>query len=87
MKIQDYFMLCEEKIPEKRTDLRRISFALRRGGVDTLEQLLAMYQQYPEEISKLRDVGTQSIVIINQVIQLLEEGEAYEFIKPIGAGE
>lgn len=73
MKVYDFFTLCEKEMPGKRTPLRRTSFALRRAGVDTMDKLWDMRTQAPEELARVRDIGTQSLGIIDEVVRLFEK--------------
>ena len=40
--VKAYFTACEQAFPAKRTQLMRLSLALRRGGVEHMEQLCAI---------------------------------------------
>ena len=65
--------------PDLHTALQRTSLALRRGGVQTTEQLQALYLVHPEKLEKLRDIGPKRMELIRQVLlfcrDLLPESE------------
>ena len=75
MEIKQFFALCEEQTSLKRTELRRASFALRRNGVETMEELCRMMESSPEQLSSLRDVGTKSLELIKEVCFMYEQLE------------
>ena len=73
MEIKKFFVLCEEQTSLKRTELRRASFALRRNGVETMEELCQMMENSPAQLSSLRDVGTKSLELIKEVCFIYEQ--------------
>lgn len=73
MEIKRFFALCEEQTSLKRTELRRASFALRRNGVETMEELCRMMENSPAQLSSLRDVGTKSLELIKEVCFIYEQ--------------
>ena len=73
MEIKQFFALCEEQTSLKRTELRRASFALRRNGVETMEELCQMMENSPAQLSSLRDVGTKSLELIKDVCFIYEQ--------------
>lgn len=73
MEIKQFFALCEEQTSLKHTELRRASFALRRNGVETMEELCRMMESSPEQLSSLRDVGTKSLELIKEVCFMYEQ--------------
>ncbi len=73
MEIKQFFALCEEQTSLKRTELRRASFALRRNGVETMEELCQMMENSPAQLSSLRDVGTKSLELIKDVCFMYEQ--------------
>ena len=58
--VKAYFTACEQAFPVKRTQLRRLSLALRRGGVEHMEQLCAMQRAGPEKLLEIRSIGEKS---------------------------
>lgn len=72
MNIYDYFIFCESKMPSMRTPLRRTSFALRRAGVSTMEMLCEIKRERPKKLADLRDIGPQSLVVVDKVVRLFE---------------
>lgn len=72
MELKEFFTLCEEQTPSKRTELRRTSFALRRNGVATMEELCQLLSHSPEKIAELRDVGAKSLALIKEVCLLYD---------------
>lgn len=75
MNVEEYFTLCERRMPENRTALRRTSFALRRSGVGTMDGLCELFSQRREELANLRDIGPQSLAVIGEVIGLFKENK------------
>lgn len=70
MNLSDFFAQCEKEMPEKSTGLRRTSFALRRAGVNTMEVLCDMQTNTPEKVENIRDIGPQSLDLIQEVVSL-----------------
>ena len=58
--VKAYFTACEQAFPAKRTQLRRLSLALRRGGVEHMEQLCAIQRAGPEKLLEIRSIGAKS---------------------------
>lgn len=75
MNVHEFFIHCEKLMPGKVTPLRRTSFALRRALVDTMEKLCEMKREQPEKLAYVRDIGVQSLVIIDEVIGFYEGKE------------
>ena len=48
--VKAYFTACEQAFPAQRTQLRRLSLALRRGGVERMEQLCAIQRAGPGKV-------------------------------------
>lgn len=65
--VKEYFIACEQQFPEHRADLRRISLALRRAGVETMPKLYQMYTQSPECLLQIRSIGEKSAGLIGDV--------------------
>lgn len=65
--VREYFTACEQQFPEHRADLRRISLALRRGGVKTMSELCQMYTRCPESLLQIRSVGEKSVGLIGEL--------------------
>lgn len=65
--IKEYFAACEPIFPQYRTQLRRLSLALCRGGVERMEELCRIYTQTPERLMKIRSIGTKSLPLIEEV--------------------
>ena len=59
--VKAYFTACEQAFPANCTQLRRLSLALRRGGVEHMEQLCAMQRAGPEKLLEIRSIGEKSI--------------------------
>lgn len=67
MQVKEYFTRCEGQLSRSPTELRRTCFALRRNGVETMEELCRLLGQEPKKLSELRDVGAKSLAIIAEV--------------------
>ena len=65
--VKAYFAACEPFFPQQRGELRRVAFALCRGGVDTMEQLCALQRAGPERLLELRSIGEKSLPLIAAV--------------------
>ena len=73
--VKDYFTVCEEYFPQRRHELRRISLALRRAGVGTMEALCALQRDGPAELLKIRSIGERSLELIAAVCARYEESK------------
>ena len=65
--IKDYFAACEQHFPEQRSELRRISLALCRGGIETMPELCQMYMHEPQRLLEIRSIGEKSIQMIGEL--------------------
>lgn len=73
MELKEFFTLCEKQKPLKCTILRRTSFALRRNGIKTMEELCHLLSHSPEKVAELRDVGVIRLTLIKEVCLLYEQ--------------
>ena len=73
--VKAYFTACEQAFPAKRTQLRRLSLALRRGGVEHMEQLCAIQRAGPEKLLEIRSIGAKSLPLIAAVCARYEENK------------
>ena len=71
--VKAYFTACEQAFPAQRTQLRRLSLALRRSGVERMEQLCALQRAGPETLLKIRSIGEKSLPLIAAVCARYEE--------------
>ena len=71
--VKGYFAACEQAFPAQRAQLRRLSLALRRGGVDTMEQLCALQRAGPKGLLAIRSIGEKSLPLIAAVCARYEE--------------
>ena len=71
--VKGYFAACEQAFPAQRAQLRRLSLALRRSGVERMEQLCAMQRAGPEGLLELRSIGEKSLPLIAAVCARYEE--------------
>ena len=71
--VKAYFTACEQALPAQRAQLRRRSLALRRSGVERLEQLCALQRAGPETLLKIRSIGEKSLPLIAAVCARYEE--------------
>ena len=65
--VKAYFTACEQAFPAQRAQLRRLSLALCRGGVERMDQLCAMQWAGPEGLLEIRSIGTKSLPLIAEV--------------------
>lgn len=73
--VKAYFTACEQAFPAKRTQLRRLSLALRWGGVERMEQLCAIQRAGPEKLLEIRSIGEKSLPLIAAVCARYEENK------------
>ena len=71
--VKGYFAACEQAFPAQRAQLRRLSLALRRSGVERMEQLCALQRAGPKGLLELRSIGTKSLPLIEAVCARYEE--------------
>ncbi len=71
--VKAYFTACEQAFPAQRAQLRRLSLALRRSGVERMEQLCALQRAGPETLLKIRSIGEKSLPLIAAVCARYEE--------------
>ena len=71
--VKAYFTACEQAFPAQRAQLRRLSLALRRSGVERMEQLCALQRAGPETLLKIRSIGEKSLPRIAAVCARYEE--------------
>jgi hypothetical protein len=64
MKIGAYFDQYEQARPECRSLLHRGSFALRRNGLETMEELCELCRSKPEQLAEVRSIGPQTLPLI-----------------------
>ncbi len=75
MVVKEYFIACEVWFPERKAELRRISLALRREGILTMEDLCARQRASPEQMTKIRDIGEKSAQLIAELCKQYEDNE------------
>ena len=81
--VKAYFIACEQAFPAQRTQLRRLSLALRRGGVEHMEQLCAIQRAGPEKLLEIRSIGAKSLPLIAVVCARYEENKTpFQIIHP-----
>ena len=71
--VKAYFTACETIFPTQRIQLRRLSLALCRGGVERMDQLCAIQRAGPEHLLEIRSIGEGSLPLIAAVCTLYEE--------------
>ena len=71
--VKGYFAACEQAFPAQCAQLRRLSLALRRSGVERMEQLCAMQRAGPEGLLEIRSIGAKSLPLIEAVCARYEE--------------
>lgn len=74
--IQAYFVICEQIFPQWRPQLRRVSLALRRARVTTMDQLCHLNRQGPQALLTIRSIGEQRLELIEAVCRQYELGRA-----------
>ena len=62
--VKEYFISYEQKYPEQRSELRRISLALRRNGIETMPELYQMYRYNQKQLLQIRSIGEKSVQLI-----------------------
>lgn len=65
--VKDFFMRCEDRFPEQRTQLRQVSLALRRERISTMEQLCRLFREDPEALAGIRSIGRKRLELIELV--------------------
>lgn len=75
--VKAYFTACEQAFPSQRAQLRRLSLALRRGGVEHMEQLCALKQAGPERLLEIRSIGVKSLPLLAAVCARYEENKTF----------
>ena len=75
MVVKDYFIACEERLPERKAELRRISLALRREGILTLEDLCARQRASSAQMTQIRNIGEKSARLIAELCKQYEDNE------------
>ncbi len=65
--VKDYFKACEKRFPKFQSELRRISLALRREQIVTMEQLCDLQKSNPEDLLAVRSIGEKSSALIEIV--------------------
>lgn len=78
MNVYEYFTHCEKLMPEKIVSLRRASSALCKERVNTMEKLCEMKQEHPKKLADLRNIGSHSLAIIDEVIGFYKGQEIEE---------
>ena len=71
--VKGYFAACEQAFPAQCAQLRRLSLALRRSGVERMEQLCALQRAGPEGLLEIRSIGAKSLPLIEAVCARYEE--------------
>lgn len=74
--IRKYFAACEPIFPQHRTQLRRLSLALCRGGMEQMDELCQIYAQTPERLMMIRSIGTKSLLLIEEVCRQYQKNNA-----------
>ena len=74
--VKAYFTACEQAFPAPRTPRRRLSLALRRSGVERMEQRCAIQRAGPEKLLEIRSIGAKSLPLV------AAGGARYEENKP-----
>lgn len=65
--VKNYFSVCEVRFPGRRAELRRISLALRREGIGTMEELCLLRQEGGGKLLSVRAIGEKSLALIEQI--------------------
>lgn len=73
MEIKEYFKMCENNLPGKSTLLRRSCLALRRNGLETMEELCRLRLRSPELLDNLRGIGPKTASLIFQICDRYRE--------------
>lgn len=70
--VKEYFIRCETIFPQWRSGLRRVSLALRRERITTMEQLCRLNQMGPQALLAIRSIGEQRLSLIEAVCRQYE---------------
>lgn len=70
--VKEYFISYEQKYPEQRSELRRISLALRRNGIETMPELYQMYRYNRKQLLQIRSIGEKSVQLIGKLCSVYE---------------
>lgn len=73
--VKGYFAACEQAFPAQRAQLRRLSLALRRSGVERMEQLCALQRAGPAGLLSIRSIGAKSLPLIAAICARYEENQ------------
>lgn len=73
MRLKNYFSQAEKDFPESVSSLRRISLALLREKIETMEELCERLRINPTEIEKIRNIGGQSMSLIEKLCDQFEQ--------------
>ncbi len=75
MTIKDYFSSFEGSFSSSKSELQRISVALRRENIVLMEDLCKIYRESPGEIAAIRNIGEKSMGIVTQLCIEFKEKE------------
>ena len=70
--VKEYFIAYEQQFPEQRSELRRISLALRRNGIETMPELYQMYRDNRKQLLQIRSIGEKSVRLIGKLCSVYE---------------
>ncbi len=84
--VKEAFACYESYMPSEGAETRRVSFALRRNGIDTMEQLCGMRRGNPEALKTLRDIGPKRLMLIDKICQLYETGQLDQLLPEFPGG-
>ena len=70
--VKEYFIAYEQQFPDQRSELRRISLALRRNGIETMPELYQMYRDNRKQLLQIRSIGEKSVRLIGKLCSVYE---------------
>ena len=65
--LREDFAACEAVFPGQQAQLRRLSLALCRGGVEQMDELCRIYANTPVRLIEIRSIGIKSLLLIEAV--------------------
>ena len=75
MDLKASFTYYESQFPAKHNSILKTSLALRRGRIDSMEDLRSIYENQPRRIEDLRGIGPQRFQLIGEILDYFKENE------------
>ena len=68
MDLREVFSNYEAASPSGGSNVQSTSLALRRGGINTMEQLRKLSEEEPERVTSLRGIGPRRMALIREIL-------------------